>query len=476
MSNHTPASSKEDLVLSIENLFQSPANQDSEAIGIELEIFPFGYGKDRQDRLIDIENEQQTGLVDLLKKEALKSDQLRFEPKEAGVNQFEMKGGGLVTFEPGGQIEFSSTAHRSMKGAFLEVKENLDKLYQMISPLSIWFFHGGITPWHSVEEVGLKNTKPRYRAMDKYFESIGPYGQQMMRLSTSIQVNLDFGEPAVARDRWIAANLMAPLLTGIYGNTPYFDNQPTGAKSYRSFVWQNLDKSRSGFPFSASTNPLDADPIDQYLKFALNARTVFLPDQKGDRCFQSSKVPFNEWLESGFNGIYPDKKDWENHVSLLFPEVRPRGFLEFRSFDGQSQAWWAVPALMLSSIMYDSQAVAKVIDLLSPFKTKLNSMWGDASKSGIDSFPEIAQQLFEIALNADGFYIEDELRGLMERFYKTYTFKGLNPSDLLLKQFPTMPPRPAEFSDFEDKLLELAAPPEYAAFRYSSLNGQLAAL
>jgi len=470
MTNQTTALTHDYLTESVNRLFSGTVDQTNNAIGIELEVFPFKMEDDRLNALVDVENEQSSGLCDLLKSEAAVSDQLRFLPKEAGVNQFVMKDGGLITFEPGGQVEFSSTIQMSLRSAFAEVKENIEKLHRILSPSSIWFFHGGMTPWHGVDEVGLKNTKPRYRAMDKYFKTIGPYGQQMMRLSTSIQVNLDFGEPDVAHDRWIAGNLMVPVLTAIFGNTPYFDNRPTGLKSYRSLVWQNLDKSRTGFPFTTSMNPLDEDQQKHYLEFALNANTVFLPDEAGNRSFQAINVPFKDWLESGFNGLYPEKKDWDDHVTLLFPEVRPKGFLEFRCFDGQSQAWWSIPALLLSAIIYDANATRRVIDLLSPYRTDLAEMLLNAAKTGVEAFSELAKQLFEIGLQADGFYVDDDLRTLMESFYKIYTSKGMNPSDLLLKHFPSTPPSPTEFSDFENRLLELADPPGYAAFSYSPLN------
>ena len=466
MANQSPELSRDILLERINQIFQGSVKPSTNAIGIELEVFPFQKANEKLDVLVDIENEYRSGLCDLLKNEAAASDQLRFLAKEAGVNQFQMKGGGFITFEPGGQVEFSSAAQPSLRSVFTEVKENIDILYQILSPASVWFFHGGMTPWHGVEEVGLKNTKSRYQAMDKYFQSIGSYGQQMMRLTTSIQVNLDFGSPEVARERWTAGYLMVPILTAIFGNTPYFNNRPTGVKSYRSIIWQNLDKSRTGLPFPVSENPLEGDPRQQYLDFALNANAVFLPDQSGTRSFQVIDYSFRKWLESGYNGFFPGKKDWDDHLTLLFPEVRPKGFLEFRSFDGQSEAWWSIPALLLASIIYDDTATRRVIDLLSPHKNALNKMLLTAAKTGVDTFKEIARQVFEIGLESGGYSIDEGLHSFMERFYQTYTFKGINPSDMLLDQFPNQAPSPIEFLDFEKRLLDQANPPEYARFSH----------
>ena len=59
----------------------------------------------------------------------------------------------------------------------------------------------------------------------------------------------------------------------------------------------------------------------------------------------------------GFEGEIPTIKDWEDHMSTLFPEVRLKKFLEMRGADGGT---WsricALPALWVG-ILYDDQAL-----------------------------------------------------------------------------------------------------------------------
>ena len=60
MANQMPALTKDYLIKSIEQLFQGSSDKGSEAIGIELEIFPFSYNADQHDALIDVENKEKS--------------------------------------------------------------------------------------------------------------------------------------------------------------------------------------------------------------------------------------------------------------------------------------------------------------------------------------------------------------------------------------------------------------------------------
>ena len=72
---------------------------------------------------------------------------------------------------------------------------------------------------------------PRYRAMERYFDTHWPEGRTMMRNTASIQVNLDIGRDAEIETRWKRAHDLGPVLAAAFANSPldaYGSARPVG--------------------------------------------------------------------------------------------------------------------------------------------------------------------------------------------------------------------------------------------------------
>ncbi|MBU3915060.1 hypothetical protein KKA14_05940 [bacterium] len=451
--------SYETLRSSIKDEFSAKGDAGKKTIGIELEMQPFKRVPGNLNGIVEIMTENKSGSFDLLKKETQISDNLIDMTQPDGTCQLSTIEGGNLTFEPGGQIEYSSSNRDSLNCVLWEMFENINRLQRVLKEDDIWFLFGSLNPWYSVDDVGLKMKKERYRHMNDYFASIGPYGQQMMRLTTSLQVNLDLGNPETMKRRWLASQLLSPVLTAIFGNSPFVNGQSTSFSSYRSFIWQNLDHSRTGFPHLKAGNADDKSVEEQYLEFALNANVMRLPDLEGVLTFARNDISFKKWFEEGFSGHYPEEADWKNHLTSLFPEVRPKGFLEFRSIDSQAAAWWAVPAILVTSIMYDNEAMEKVISLTRPWYQRLDKVQFQASSLGVQAFPDVCQKIFKIAFEAHEVALDSTLLEYMERFYARYTRQSRNPANELLELNNGSVFTSGQYLDYERRLSEIARPP-----------------
>lgn len=65
-----------------------------------------------------------------------------------------------------------------------------------------------------------------------------------------------------------------------------------------------------------------------------------------------------------FPGEKPTLKDWENHLSTIFPEIRLKKFIEMRGADGGP--WKIICALsaLWVGLLYDSESQAAALDLI----------------------------------------------------------------------------------------------------------------
>lgn len=289
------------------------------------------------------------------------------------LKSVKLEQGDQLSFEPGGQFEYSSVPYPCLSDALKRMTDMQERLDSQLAAYDINLLQVGMDPWLTVDEIGLQMPKSRYRAMDKYFTQIGPYGRRMMRQTCTVQVNLDFGpDEAVLAKRYLLGHLVAPIATAVFANSPIVDGKVTDYASFRSLCWRHIDPLRSGVPdLTEVANTLTKKScVDAYLKYMLAAPVVFATD--AGYHVPSRMTSFAEWLKQPIAGASPKGPDLETHLSLLFPEARPRGFIELRSVDAQSRVWQAVPAAFYTGLMYDDKALDAAIEKLLPLLPEMN--------------------------------------------------------------------------------------------------------
>jgi glutamate--cysteine ligase len=346
-----------------------------------------------------------------------------------------------LSFEPGGQLEFSSRPYDclgSVQQRTIEIQKDIDSF---IANYGFKLLQVGLNPWHSIQEIGLQMQKPRYEAMDKFFSNIGPYGPRMMRQTCTVQVNLDFGpDESTMAKRFLCSLLLSPFGGATFCYAPFESGKPNGYKSLRQKVWRELDSTRTGLPnLSQLEKRLDKKAcVETYLDFANSARVVFV-EALGFKA-QLKNTPWKEWLHHPIEGIKPTMADFETHLSLLFAEVRPRGFLEVRSIDCQPRVWQFVPACWYAGLLYDNKALDSALELLLPHRKNIGNLLESACHGLQDPMlQKLSAQLHQLAI--EGLVRLPECYGgsgnveLLEKFGRHFVARGRTPADDVLDEF-----------------------------------------
>ncbi|HEX4296920.1 MAG TPA: glutamate-cysteine ligase family protein, partial [Devosia sp.] len=138
-------------------------------------------------------------------------------------------------------------------------------------------------------------------------------------------------------------------------NSPFVDGKPSGDLSFRARIWLDTDRARTGLlPFVFD----DGFGFDRYVEHALDVPMYFVI--RDHRYIDASGQSFRAFLRGELPqlpGEKPTIKDWEDHLSTLFPEVRLKQFLEMRGADmGDRDHVLALPALWVG-LLYDSAAL-----------------------------------------------------------------------------------------------------------------------
>lgn len=364
--------------------------------------------------------------------------------KKEYVTLIDLLEGDNISFEPGGQVEISSKPY-----------DNLTELSQRILQLRSQIaaslgYHGvdlvgiGFNPVQNTDQVGLQMQKKRYFAMDQYFSQLGPWGRQMMRQTCTVQVCLDFGgtEELMARRFWLA-QMIAPLAAAIFANSPFVDQKPAGRVGYRSKIWRNMDSTRTGMllPAGDLTKSINQQScIDAYEEFLMHSKVVYIRRLNYEVPFN---LTFQRWMIDGYKGVFPNIEDLEICLSLLFSEVRPRGFFELRSVDNQHLRWLFVPTLFWTTLLYSEVAMFKAWDLLSSVKDHLPKLLIQSEYGLSDpQLRNLSQGLMKIVLDNYSTLPENYRNAGIENdlnlFAQKYTLKGLCPGDQLLQLYESL--------------------------------------
>ena len=331
-----------------------------------------------------------------------------------GTPCFELPAGGMITFEPGGQLEYGSPPCRSPSALLALLRSVILPLRAAAANDGIDLMAVGIDPFNSADRAPLLLPTRRYARMAEYLGRIGPAGARMMRQTAAFQVSLDLDdEPWL---RWRVLNAAAPYATAIFANSPVYDRAPTGLRSTRAQVWRELDPLRTGLPWD------DREPVGAYLDFALRAPAILLPQLEGEH------RAFGEWLREARPGM----EEWRDHLSTLFPEVRPRGHLELRSCDAVSPRWYAAPLALAVGIAYDPRALRSAADLLGRPDFGLLDRAGRQGL-GDDPVRRVAGDLVEIAVAGcralgPAYFHPSDLEQAVA-FFDQYTRRGRSPAD-----------------------------------------------
>lgn len=237
-----------------------------------------------------------------------------------------------VGFEPGGQVELSLPCAPSPRAA-------ADLLATTTRALGTDLMaHGIVLDARPVRACDPNTPRylrtPRYDAMERHLDTIGPAGRRMMRATTSTQVCLDWWSGRAGLEQWRLLLLAGPFLAAATARS----TGPTG----RLTTWLALDPGRTAFDERLLHGD---DPVTAYADFAAGA-TVFVDG------------------------------DVEEHLSTLFPPVRPRGrYLEIRFLDAQPTRHTGALLRGFAALLYDDERRRCALTSLAGEGPRLAEHW-----------------------------------------------------------------------------------------------------
>jgi glutamate--cysteine ligase len=278
--------------------------------------------------------------------------------EEAGRTIALARDGASITLEPGAQLELSGEQCSSIHCTRDELATHVREVVTVGRELGIAFLGVGIQPVSTLEEIEWV-PKQRYAIMGPYMTRVGSMGQRMMKQTATVQANIDYADERDAMRKLRAGMAIAPIVNAMFANSSVSEGDLNGYMSYRGHIWTDTDRARCGILGFAFRD--DAGFRD-YVEWALDVPLYFIL-RDGRYRTDVTGVPFRRFLADGAGGTRATLDDWNLHLTTLFPEVRLKTYLEFRSADSQPpERMLALPALM-KGIFYTDDCLDAALDL-----------------------------------------------------------------------------------------------------------------
>ena len=274
------------------------------------------------------------------------------------------RGMGSITLEPAGQLELSGAPLSTIHETCAEVSQHLNEVKAVADELGLGFLGMGFQPKWRREDMPWM-PKGRYRIMREYMPKVGALGLDMMTRTCTVQVNLDYASEADMVKKFRVSLALQPVATALFADSPFKDGKPNGYQSYRSHIWTDTDPDRTGmldFVFE------DGFGYERYVDYLLDV-PMYFSYREGEYVDLAGKS-FRRFMAGDLAelpGAKPTLRDWADHMTTAFPEVRLKKYLEMRGADGgRWSRLCALPAFWVG-LLYDDAALDAAWDLVRDF-------------------------------------------------------------------------------------------------------------
>lgn len=275
-----------------------------------------------------------------------------------GWKPFEEKGrliallreGASITLEPGAQVELSTAPAKHVWELKEVLRRHREECDAVIDRERFAWLGVGLAPFQDVHEIVMV-PKGRYAIMDAYLPPLGSHTRHMMRGTCSVQAAFDFEDEADAGRKFLTTLSLSPIVNALFGNAAIYKGRSTGFSSYRGMVWENMDPARSGH--LGAFFDWDGFSFEGWVEYLISRPMMFYAIH--DVFTPAHGRTFKDFMEKGLDGYFPNRDDWEMHLTSVFPEARLKKYLEVRGADCVPEPLvTALPALW-KGLFYDAE-------------------------------------------------------------------------------------------------------------------------
>lgn len=248
----------------------------------------------------------------------------------------------VISLEPAAQVEISIKPRKNI--------DELEKVYQgflyMMKPFLEKYHMSletyGYQPYAKAAELPLI-PKKRYEYMDAYLKRKDTLGIRMMRGSASTQIAIDYTNERDFVRKYQLAQVLSPVLALLTENTPVLEGKKEMPHIPRTVIWNHVDSRRCGIV--PGSMDMDFD-FYRYAEYVYHVPLIFVEEN-------GSAIPTGEWSAAEYyRERVMTEKEIEHMLSMVFPDVRLKNYIEIRMADSLPEEKAFAYAKLVQDIFY----------------------------------------------------------------------------------------------------------------------------
>jgi glutamate--cysteine ligase len=259
-----------------------------------------------------------------------------------------------VSLEPAGQLELSGGILPDLHATAAELDSHYADVRAAADPLGLGFAPLGFHPLNTREQMPWM-PKGRYAIMKAYMPKVGTLGLDMMTRTCTVQVNLDYESEADMVRKMRIALALQPLASAMFANSPFVEGKPSGFLSYRSHVWTDTDRARSGIPAVFFE---DGFGFERYAEWLVDSVPMYFAYRDG-AYIDLAGASFRDFLDGrvGQQAGQATVGDFADHMTTVFTDARLKRYIEMRGADAGSAEMMVAQSAFWVGLLYDPAAL-----------------------------------------------------------------------------------------------------------------------
>lgn len=257
-----------------------------------------------------------------------------------------------ISLEPAAQLEISIAPRESIS-CIMDIYHSFRRM--MDNPLKKRGCHleaCGYQPSDRVNDLPLI-PKKRYEYMDRYFQEVDTRGRNMMRGTASTQISVDYRSEQDFVQKIRCAYLIMPAIRLLTDNCSVFEGEPAKERLIRARIWEHVDADRCGIVphlFDESFG------FESYAQYVWHVPLIFLPTENGP-VYAGKKRACDLFADRLMT-----KDDVEHVLSMVFPDVRLKHYVEIRGADAMPPEYIAAYLALIKGIFFHSSAILEILE------------------------------------------------------------------------------------------------------------------
>lgn len=351
----SPIESKSQLVAYMQHFCKPYENWK---VGVEYEVFPYNKASGKPLRYQDQCN---LSLQDIF----TSFQNNGWQPLIINNNIMQLnKGEAYISFEAGGQLEFSSTPQKNIHDLYNELTAYAQHLNFIEREINISYLDVGFPPeWRQEEIPSMPDPTSRNLVIYNHLRKMGKHGLDIMFRTASTQVSVDFSSEADMVKKYRVSAALQPIISTLFANSSLVDGKPSGYSSYRRYTWMKAYPEKYRVLQAIFKNDFS---FEKYVDFVLESPMIVIHKQGAH--IEAKQRPFYEFLQGNLKvlpGKIPTFQDWDNHIATFWPEVRLKNVLELRGTDSGSINNVCSLAAIWVGLLYEQTSLNAALELVS---------------------------------------------------------------------------------------------------------------